>query len=161
MSRGQARLALLFAVIGLGASVWAAYVHYHLLYDPHYTSLCDVNATVSCTTVYQSRFSMFRGVPVAYRQRVFARTADGAIVSLDAGSGRLHWRRPLKNAPGFVSFGPWYRRISSRSASVTYRCPCASNTGLRGVLRPPRPVGPGGGRTGAPGRALASEVDDP
>jgi uncharacterized membrane protein/protein-disulfide isomerase len=88
MSRGQARLALLFAVIGLGASVWAAYVHYHLLYDPHYTSLCDVNATVSCTTVYQSRFSMFRGVPVAILGAVWfgfaALLSTGGLVSRDS-----------------------------------------------------------------------------
>jgi uncharacterized membrane protein/protein-disulfide isomerase len=65
MSRGQARFALVCALVGLGASAWAAYVHYHLLYDPHYTSFCDVNATVSCSTVYQSRFSTIRGIPVA------------------------------------------------------------------------------------------------
>ena len=65
MSKSAARLALVCAIVGLGASVWAAYVHYHLLYDPRYTSFCDVNATVSCTEVYQSRFSTFRGVPVA------------------------------------------------------------------------------------------------
>lgn len=65
MSKTAARAALLCAVVGLVASIWAAYVHYHLLYDPHYTSLCDVNATVSCSTVYQSRFSTVRGVPVA------------------------------------------------------------------------------------------------
>src|SRR5262245_62930049 len=65
MSKGQARVALVCALVGLAASAWAANVHYHLLYDPHYTSFCDVSATVSCTTVYQSRFSTFRGVPVA------------------------------------------------------------------------------------------------
>jgi uncharacterized membrane protein/protein-disulfide isomerase len=65
MSRSQARLALVFAGVGLAASAYAAYVHYHLLYDPAYRSLCDVSATVSCATVYQSRFSTFRGTPVA------------------------------------------------------------------------------------------------
>jgi uncharacterized membrane protein/protein-disulfide isomerase len=65
MSKGQARFALACAVLGLAASAWAANVHYHLLYDPTYTSFCDVNATVSCTTVYQSRFSTVRGMPVA------------------------------------------------------------------------------------------------
>src|SRR5690242_15574388 len=65
MSKAQARFALACAAVGLAASSYAAYVHYHLLYDPHYTSLCDVSARVSCTTVYQSRFSTFRGVPVA------------------------------------------------------------------------------------------------
>ena len=43
----------------------AAYVHYHLLNDPHYTSFCDINATVSCTVVYLSRFSTVWGIPVA------------------------------------------------------------------------------------------------
>ena len=52
-------------MVGLGASVGAAYVHYHLLFDPAYRSFCDVNATISCTQVYLSRFSTFRGIPVA------------------------------------------------------------------------------------------------
>jgi uncharacterized membrane protein/protein-disulfide isomerase len=65
MSRTQARLALVCAGVGLAASAYAAYVHYHLLYDPTYRSLCDVSERVSCTTVYQSRFSTFRGTPVA------------------------------------------------------------------------------------------------
>lgn len=65
MSKSAALLALLCVLVGLGASVAAAYVHYHLLFDPHYTSFCDVNATVSCTQVYQSRFSAVGGIPVA------------------------------------------------------------------------------------------------
>ena len=65
MSKTAALLALLCALAGLGASVDAAYVHYRLLFDPHYTSFCDVNATVSCTQVYQSRFSVVGGIPVA------------------------------------------------------------------------------------------------
>ena len=65
MSKSAAGLALACALVGLGASVAAAYVHYHLLFDPTYTSFCDVNATVSCTQVYMSRYSTFRGIPVA------------------------------------------------------------------------------------------------
>jgi uncharacterized membrane protein len=65
MTTAQARVAFVCAVVGLAASIGAAYVHYHLLFDPHYTSFCDVNATVSCTEVYQSRFSTVAGVPVA------------------------------------------------------------------------------------------------
>jgi uncharacterized membrane protein/protein-disulfide isomerase len=87
MSKAQARLALACAVVGLGASAWAAYVHYHLLYDPHYTSFCDVNATVSCTTVYQSRFSTFRGMPVAILGALWFAVAGllslGGLVSRD------------------------------------------------------------------------------
>jgi uncharacterized membrane protein/protein-disulfide isomerase len=65
MSKLSARLALAFALVGLGASVAAAYVHYHVLHDPLYTSFCDINATVSCTEVYQSRFGTLWGVPVS------------------------------------------------------------------------------------------------
>ena len=65
MSKAAARFALLCALVGLGASVAAAYVHYHLIVDPSYSSFCDVSATVSCTQVYLSRYSTFRGIPVA------------------------------------------------------------------------------------------------
>jgi uncharacterized membrane protein/protein-disulfide isomerase len=65
MSKRAARLALVFALAGLGASVAAAQVHYRLLYDPRYLSFCDVNETISCTQVYLSRFSSVRGIPVA------------------------------------------------------------------------------------------------
>jgi uncharacterized membrane protein/protein-disulfide isomerase len=43
----------------------AADVHYHLVFDPRYTSFCDINTTVSCTQVYLSRYGTFAGVPVA------------------------------------------------------------------------------------------------
>ncbi len=65
MSKSAARFALICALVGLGASVSAAYVHYRLLYDPRYLSFCDVNSTISCTQVYLSRFSTVRGIPVA------------------------------------------------------------------------------------------------
>src|SRR5436190_14396516 len=65
MSRRAAILTLTCALVGLGASAAAAYTHYHLLFDPMYRSFCDVSETVSCTQVYQSRFSTVRGIPVA------------------------------------------------------------------------------------------------
>jgi protein-disulfide isomerase len=65
MSKRATLLALVCALVGLGASVAAAYVHYRLLYDPTYRSFCDVSSRVTCTVVYMSRFSTFRGVPVA------------------------------------------------------------------------------------------------
>src|SRR4029453_12908137 len=65
MSKRAALFALICALVGLGASVAAAYTHYHLLSDPSYTSFCDVSGTVSCTQAYLSRFGSFRGVPVA------------------------------------------------------------------------------------------------
>jgi uncharacterized membrane protein/protein-disulfide isomerase len=65
MSKTAARLALLCALIGMGASFFAMYVHYRLLADPLYTSACDVSASVSCTEVYRSQFSTVKGIPVA------------------------------------------------------------------------------------------------
>jgi uncharacterized membrane protein/protein-disulfide isomerase len=65
MSKRAALFALICAVVGLGVSLAATYTHYRLLSDPSYVSFCDVNATVSCTQVYQSRYGSFRGVPVA------------------------------------------------------------------------------------------------
>lgn len=65
MSRVSRTWLLLFGVLGLAASLGSSYVHYHLLRDPAYTSFCDINATVSCQTVYESRFGTVRGVPVA------------------------------------------------------------------------------------------------
>jgi uncharacterized membrane protein len=81
MTTGQARGALVCAIVGLVASIAAAYVHYHLLFDPHYTSFCDVNATVSCTEVYQSRFSTVAGIPVA----IFGAIWFGVAVLLTLG----------------------------------------------------------------------------
>ena len=65
MSKTTSRLALLCALAGLGASMAAAYVHYQVMFDPTYTSFCDVNTTMSCTQVYMSAYSTVRGIPVA------------------------------------------------------------------------------------------------
>ena len=59
-------LALLAAaLVGLAASTAAAVVHYRLLADPLYRSVCDFNATWSCTQVYESAYGAIAGVPVA------------------------------------------------------------------------------------------------
>src|SRR5438477_13103248 len=65
MSRLAVRLAFICALVGLGASLAATYVHYRLLFDPTYVSFCDVNETVSCTQVYSSRYGTVQGIPVA------------------------------------------------------------------------------------------------
>ena len=65
MSKRAALVALVCALVGFAASAAASYVHYRLLYDPTYTSFCDVSSRISCTEVYMSRFSTYHGVPVA------------------------------------------------------------------------------------------------
>jgi uncharacterized membrane protein/predicted DsbA family dithiol-disulfide isomerase len=83
MSKSAARFALACALVGLAASTAAAYVHYHLLFDPHYTSFCDVNGTFNCSQVYMSRFGTAFGVPVALLGAIwFALATIVSIVGL-------------------------------------------------------------------------------
>ena len=56
---------VLLASAGMIASVSAAYMHFQLVANPAYTSFCDVNETVSCTQLYQSRYGSVAGIPVA------------------------------------------------------------------------------------------------
>lgn len=65
MSPLQRRALLAFCVLGLAASLAAAYVHYRMLMDPTYVSLCDVSATVNCQSVYRSPYGSVRGVPIS------------------------------------------------------------------------------------------------
>ena len=65
MTRRTAVALLAFSLVGLGASAAAAVVHYQLLADPLYRSVCDINETWNCTQVYESRYGAFWGVPVA------------------------------------------------------------------------------------------------
>jgi vitamin-K-epoxide reductase (warfarin-sensitive) len=85
--RGRAALfALVCALTGLAASAGGAYTHYHLIHDPAYHSFCDVSETISCTQVYQSRFSTVAGVPVAiFGAIAFVAAALLAVGGLTAG----------------------------------------------------------------------------
>lgn len=97
MSRRAAFLALSCALLGLGASAAAAYTHYHMLYDPMYRSFCDVSATISCTQVYQSRFSTFQGIPVAIFGGVWFVGA-----ALMAGAGFTARQSVRESIPGYL-----------------------------------------------------------
>ena len=59
------RLLLIFALVGLASSLASLYVHAEMLAKPGYLSFCDVTSTVSCTTVYQSKYAVLWGTPVA------------------------------------------------------------------------------------------------
>jgi uncharacterized membrane protein/protein-disulfide isomerase len=97
MTRRAAVFALSCALIGLGASIAAAYAHYHMLYDPTYRSFCDVSATVSCTQVYQSRFGSFQGIPVAVLGALFFGAA--ALLSVAGLTAPLPARESI---PGYL-----------------------------------------------------------
>lgn len=65
MTKYARPLILVLALLGLGASIAALYVHYRVIKDPTYTSFCDINETVSCEAVLESPYATVRGVPVA------------------------------------------------------------------------------------------------
>src|SRR5262245_21278321 len=97
MTKLAARIAIACALVGLGASIAAAYVHYHLLYDPHYTSFCDINSSVSCTEVYLSRFSTIWGIPVSIFAGIWFVCA--ALLGVGALMGRSEIRESI---PGYL-----------------------------------------------------------
>lgn len=55
----------MLACAGLAAAATSTYVHVRMLADPGYASFCDINADMSCTQVYESRYGSVFGVPVA------------------------------------------------------------------------------------------------
>lgn len=65
MSARSRILITLFALVGLGAASMSTWVHYRLIQDASYASFCDISATVSCTSAYQSQYGSMFGVPVA------------------------------------------------------------------------------------------------
>ena len=97
MSTTSARLALLCALVGLGAAGAAAWVHYRMFADPTYTSFCDVSTTVSCTQVYASRFGTFKGVSVSVFGGIWF--AFAALLSVAGMSARESVR---ESVPGYL-----------------------------------------------------------
>jgi uncharacterized membrane protein/protein-disulfide isomerase len=65
MTKYARPLILALALLALGASIAALYVHYRILRDPTYTSFCEISETVSCEAVLESPYASVRGVPVA------------------------------------------------------------------------------------------------
>ncbi len=62
----RSRLIILsLALVGLGVSGEATWIHHKLLTDASFTPPCDVNSTFNCSQVYLSAYGAIRGVPVA------------------------------------------------------------------------------------------------
>jgi uncharacterized membrane protein/protein-disulfide isomerase len=97
MTSLKRQLILALATIGLGSSTWSSYVHYQLLTDASYTSACDVNATISCSQAYLSRYGSLWGVPVALGGVLFF-----AMVLVIAGVAGRPGSKARENAPGYV-----------------------------------------------------------
>src|SRR5687768_678990 len=85
------------AALGLAASTASAYVHYQLLTDPSYSSVCDISSTVSCTDAYLSRYGSFWGVPVAIGGVFYF-----ALVLALAGVGGRPASAVRENVPAYI-----------------------------------------------------------
>jgi uncharacterized membrane protein/protein-disulfide isomerase len=97
MSTTSARVALVLAIVGLGAATAAGYVHYRMIADPTYTSFCDVSSTVSCTQVYASPFGKFHGISVAVFGGIYF--AFAALLSIGGMTARPAVRESI---PGYL-----------------------------------------------------------
>lgn len=87
----------ILACAGLAAAAASTYVHLRMLGDPGYASFCDVNATVSCSQVYQSRYGSVLGVPVALGGVIWF-----AAVLLLAYAGARAPRATAPNVAGYL-----------------------------------------------------------
>ena len=115
MSRRTASGILGSRSVGLCASIAAAVVHYRLLADPLYRSVCDFNATWSCTQVYESVYGAFWGVPVAVGGVVWF-----TAVTLLARRRLARGRRPPGRQARWRAV--WPATCSAQHASDSRRC---------------------------------------
>lgn len=102
-SRRTSLSLLALSLLGLGASLASAYVHYRLLEDPTYSSICDFSATWSCEQVYESAYGAFYGIPVAVGGVVWF----GLVTLLVAAAVRAA-RSPRESAVAFARNMPGY-----------------------------------------------------
>lgn len=84
MSPTVRRVIIGLALAGFAAAATSAFVHYRIAHDPAYVSFCDINAGVSCTEVYMSRFGSVGRVPVA----LFGAFWFGLVALLTVAAGR-------------------------------------------------------------------------
>ena len=97
MTPSKRKLILVLATLGLLASIASSYVHYRLLTDASYTSVCDINTSFSCTQAYLSRYGSLWGVPVAIGGVIFF-----ALVLLIAGIAGRSASPARETAPAYI-----------------------------------------------------------
>ena len=103
---------LLLALLGLGASTAAAFVHYKLLSDVGYISPCDINATWNCSQVYESQYGTFWGVPVAVGGVIWTAAVTLLALAGVVAAGRGNAERGAGRADSRLHFRPGGSRPS-------------------------------------------------
>lgn len=86
-----------FALLGFCASAASTWVHYKLIRNPDYSSVCDVTSTISCTEAYLSPYGALLGVPVAVLGLLFFAVVLGLLVAGHRGGAEVQ-----ANVPGYV-----------------------------------------------------------
>ena len=79
-------LMIVFALGGLLASAASTWVHYQLVTQPGYVSVCDINATFSCTQAYLSPYGSLYGVPVAILGMIWFALVLGLLLAAPRGT---------------------------------------------------------------------------
>jgi uncharacterized membrane protein/protein-disulfide isomerase len=103
MTRRTGVALLLLALLGLGASTAAAFVHYKLLSDVGYISPCDISATWNCSQVYESQYGTFWGVPVAVGGVIWAAAVTLlALAGVVAAGGEMRRAELASRIPGYI-----------------------------------------------------------
>ena len=97
MSSQKRTIILVFAALGLCASLVSSYVHYRLLTDVTYQSFCDVNTSVNCAQAYLSRYGSLFGIPVAIGGVLYF-----ALVLLIGGVAGRPLSRARETAPAYI-----------------------------------------------------------
>lgn len=83
-------LILGFALLGLGFASASSWVHYKLLTDPTYVSVCDINETFNCSQVYLSPYGAVSGVPVAVLGVIWFALVALIAAAAKPGTGERH-----------------------------------------------------------------------
>jgi protein-disulfide isomerase/uncharacterized membrane protein len=95
--------ALVLCIVGLGVSIELSRIHYYTHTDPKYQSICAVSDTVNCSTVAQSPFSVFWGLPIS-AWGIIGYTLMGFMAAWGLSKRRLHAKWPLGILFILVSF---------------------------------------------------------
>ena len=77
---------IVLALGGLVASGASSWVHLKLLTEPGYQSVCDINATLSCTQAYLSSYGSLFGVPVAILGAIWFAGVLALLLAAPAGT---------------------------------------------------------------------------
>lgn len=155
-------LALAGGVIGLASTTVQTVERIHWAKDPLSSSICDVNASLSCTAVFGHWQSSALGIPNSLiGAAVFALVASGALAGLTGSRLARPYLATLLGITVFMAgFVTWYLAESAFSMKVLclYCLGCAVFIIAAGIGLTRAVEAAGGLGTGRTGRAMTTLV---